>query len=70
MKILIVHNFYRQAGGEDVVFREEIRLLENAGHDVVTMTANNDEVVGGGALGDGIRSVWNRAFAARVYETV
>jgi glycosyltransferase involved in cell wall biosynthesis len=70
MKILIVHNFYRQPGGEDVVFREEVRLLRDAGHEVVTMTADNDEVVGGGSFRDGIRSVWNRGFAARVDETV
>jgi hypothetical protein len=36
MKILVVHNFYRQPGGEDVVFEAERALLERHGHEVVT----------------------------------
>lgn len=44
MKILMVHNPYQQAGGEDFVFQQERRMLQNTGHEVVTYLRNNDEV--------------------------
>lgn len=44
MKILMVHNPYQLAGGEDFVFEQERRMLHNAGHEVVTYLRNNDEV--------------------------
>ena len=44
MKIVLVHNFYRQAGGEDVVFQTEKRLLENAGHTVIPYVRSNMEL--------------------------
>jgi len=43
MKILIVHNFYQQPGGEDVVVRQERQLLERAGHKVVLYQRSNWE---------------------------
>src|ERR1039457_6533790 len=44
MKILLVHNSYQQPGGEDVVFEQERRLLELAGHTVITYRRSNWEV--------------------------
>jgi glycosyltransferase involved in cell wall biosynthesis len=44
MKILLVHNTYQQAGGEDVVFEQEKKGLERAGHQVVTYTRSNHEI--------------------------
>jgi glycosyltransferase involved in cell wall biosynthesis len=44
MKILMVHNTYREAGGEDVVFESERRLLERAGHTVVPYVRSNKEL--------------------------
>jgi len=44
MKIILVHNRYREAGGEDVVFESEKRLLQRAGHDVVTYERSNSEL--------------------------
>ena len=43
MKIIIVHNHYRQLGGEDLVFAQERELLERAGHEVVSYCRDNDE---------------------------
>jgi glycosyltransferase involved in cell wall biosynthesis len=43
MRILLVHNFYREPGGEDVVFAHERELLERNGHQVITYTRSNDE---------------------------
>jgi glycosyltransferase involved in cell wall biosynthesis len=44
MRIVLVHNLYRQAGGEDVVFRSEKRLLERAGHTVIPFVRSNMEL--------------------------
>lgn len=46
MNILIVHNRYREAGGEDVVADAEVELLRNAGHTVVTYFRDNHEIDG------------------------
>lgn len=44
MRILVVHNFYQQQGGEDEVVRTEIALLTAAGHQVFTYFRHNDEI--------------------------
>jgi glycosyltransferase involved in cell wall biosynthesis len=41
MKIIMVHNTYREAGGEDVVFENEKRLLQRNGHIVVPFVRSN-----------------------------
>ena len=50
MKIAVVHNTYQQAGGEDVVFEQERKLLESAGHQVVTYERSNHEIDGFSAM--------------------
>lgn len=44
MRILQVHNFYQQPGGEDAVLDDEKSLLESRGHEVVRYTRHNDEI--------------------------
>jgi glycosyltransferase involved in cell wall biosynthesis len=44
MKILIVHNAYQQAGGEDLVVECESRLLADNGHIVIEHRRHNDEL--------------------------
>ena len=46
MKVAIVHNTYRQPGGEDAVVAEETRLLESHGHKVVSYRRGNHELDG------------------------
>jgi glycosyltransferase involved in cell wall biosynthesis len=41
VKIALVHNAYQQAGGEDAVFEQECRMLENAGQKIVTYCRTN-----------------------------
>lgn len=43
MNILIIHNSYRQAGGEDVVVAQESELLRQHGHTVHTYVRSNHE---------------------------
>jgi len=46
MKILLVHNFYRQHGGESAVFEAERRMLLAAGHGVSCYTRDSHEIEG------------------------
>lgn len=50
LKVLVVHNSYQQAGGEDSVFEAEVRLLKEAGHQVSVLQVSNDEIKGPWAL--------------------
>lgn len=50
-RILQIHNFYQIPGGEDVVVRNEKRLLEEHGHQVFTYYRTNKELAEKGALG-------------------
>lgn len=59
MKVLLVHNYYQQRGGEDVVFEAETRLLEENGHRVLSYIARNTGLEGmsGGTLAR--KAIWN-----------
>lgn len=62
MKILLVHNTYQQAGGEDVVFQQEKQNLQRAGHYVATYERSNHEIEQFSALQRAMlvtRIVWN-----------
>jgi glycosyltransferase involved in cell wall biosynthesis len=61
MNLLLVHNFYQQPGGEDQVFAEEGKLLEQYGHRVSRFTMHNDEVEGMGKFALARKTIWNRS---------
>jgi glycosyltransferase involved in cell wall biosynthesis len=50
MKILFIHNFYQQFGGEDSVALAESRLLKEKGEEVLLWTRHNDEIKDYGVL--------------------
>jgi glycosyltransferase involved in cell wall biosynthesis len=61
IRILMVHNPYQQAGGEDAVVEAETQLLAEHGHAVVRYERNNDELRNGGgfqSLRAGFQAVW------------
>ncbi|PKM80399.1 MAG: glycosyl transferase family 1 [Firmicutes bacterium HGW-Firmicutes-14] len=60
MKILLVHNYYQQAGGEDQVFKEEFNLLQKYGHEVFTYRVNNDDINRLGKIRTSLYSIWNK----------
>ncbi|MBM3998938.1 MAG: glycosyltransferase [Planctomycetes bacterium] len=60
MKILVCHSYYRSVGGEDLSFDDEVRLLEQAGNDVVRFVRHNDELRDLGAWTAASRTLWNR----------
>lgn len=49
-RVLQIHNFYQIPGGEDVVVRNEKRLLSEHGHEVYTYYRSNGELEGRGPL--------------------
>ena len=59
MKIVVAHNFYQQAGGEDVVFNAEVELLREFGHQVVLFQVHNDSVKQMNRLALLANTVWN-----------
>ena len=60
MRVIVAHNFYQQAGGEDGVFAAEVDLLRRFGHEVETFTLRNDAVDQMGKLKALAATVWNR----------
>lgn len=61
MRILLLHNFYQKAGGEDVVFKTETALLKEKGHEVEHLTFDNKDIKDSltGKLLTGVRSIYN-----------
>lgn len=68
MRILLLHNAYRQRGGEDIVVEQERQLLQKHGHDVIEYHRSNKE------LGDDLlskllfaqRALWSRKAASEI----
>jgi glycosyltransferase involved in cell wall biosynthesis len=61
VKIVQVHNTYQRPGGEDVVFEQECRMLERAGHEVIAYRRSNwdaEAYRGVRLLGLAKRTVW------------
>lgn len=66
MRILLVHNYYQHAGGEDRVFADEADLLTANGHEVVRYTVDNDGLESAARLRLAVDTVWNRQSAAEI----
>ncbi len=61
-RVLLAHNFYREAGGEDAVYRNEQRLLEAHGIEVFTYERHNNETERYNPfqlVQHGVRVAWN-----------
>ncbi len=66
--VLLVHNYYRERGGEDQLFTVEARLLEQLGNRVVRYEDYNDRIQSG--LLAGLTSTWNQGSYERIREIV
>lgn len=69
MKILLIHNAYRERGGEDTVFEQESELLRCAGHEVIAYQRSNAEIEGYSPLRKlvlPIQLVWSSSAYAEV----
>ena len=69
-RILIVHNSYRQYGGEDSVVDAELALLRDHGHEVELYLRHNDEL---GAMAKGhaaLDALWSSRTSRDTSETI
>lgn len=60
MKVLVLHNYYQQPGGEDVVVARERELLEAYGHDVRLYSVSNETVRD---TWDTVRTAWQTIYS-------
>ena len=66
LRVLVVHNRYRQRGGEDAVVDAEIALLRDRGHAVELYARDNRELEGIGSLDAAAQALWSRRTAAEI----
>jgi glycosyltransferase involved in cell wall biosynthesis len=62
MRVLVLHNRYRNPGGEDRVVASETALLRSHGVEVMALEANND--------GNALRILGNAAWSRESYEKI
>lgn len=72
MRILFVHNYYQQRGGEDGVFQQEVSSLRENGHAVETVEFTNERFDGSliGNLLGAVKSLYNSQSARRVEQAI
>ncbi|HLI51275.1 MAG TPA: glycosyltransferase family 4 protein [Thermomicrobiaceae bacterium] len=61
--MLLAHNYYQQAGGEDQVFASESSMLRGRGHRVVEFVRDNRSIDVSGPMGQArlmSRTIWSR----------
>ena len=66
MKIFMVHNRYRDSGGEDLSFRMEVDMLRSNGCHVETLVEDNERVDQLGQVRTAMRSIWSPEIYRRV----
>jgi glycosyltransferase involved in cell wall biosynthesis len=59
LRILVLHNSYKEKGGEDSVFFREVELLRAHGHRVETHAVHNDQIDDWSTLERAVRPIWN-----------
>jgi glycosyltransferase involved in cell wall biosynthesis len=70
VNILIVHNFYKQAGGEDQCVAAEAELLASHGHRVVRYDVSNHAIDAMGRVNLAARTVWSRPAARELQDLI
>ena len=60
MRVAVLHNFYLDTGGEDVVFRSEGDLLRSYGHEVMGYTVSNEVIRQQGRWRSALLGMWNK----------
>ena len=70
MKVIVCHNYYRNRGGSDFVFEDEVGLLESRGHEVHRFTRDNEQFSLVGALSAAAGTIWNRPASSELADLV
>ncbi|MGR5973788.1 glycosyltransferase [Bacillus cereus] len=66
MRVLFIHNYYQQSGGEDNVVAQEMMLLKKYGLDVQLYSVHNDKIKQKGKLGKAKLAVEGRMVIYRI----
>lgn len=70
MRILQVHNFYQQPGGEDQVYLAEFDLLQRHGDIVEQYSVHNDSITGESKVKVALQTIWNQGSYARFQRVI
>lgn len=70
MRVLLVHNYYQQRGGEDQCFEDEIRVLTDHGVKVDCLSVHNDSIHERNKVGVALGTVWSRESARMIRERI
>jgi glycosyltransferase involved in cell wall biosynthesis len=70
VNILFLHNYYQQAGGEDLAFANEAALFESYGHKVVKFSVHNDRVRDMGLVSLAKATLWNSSIYEEIRELI
>ena len=74
LAVLLLHNRYRQRGGEDVMFEAESELLERHGHRVTRLVVDSSTIPEAMTVRDQVglaaRTVWSRPAARAVRRAI
>ncbi|HSM83766.1 MAG TPA: glycosyltransferase family 4 protein [Nodosilinea sp.] len=73
LRCLFLHNYYQQAGGEDLSMAAEIEILRQAHHTVELLAWHNDaiaDLAGAEKLSLFWQTTWNSASKRRVYDAL
>jgi len=70
MRILVVHNYYQQPGGEDTVFTAETELLRRYGHEVIEYTERNDRIDSMNIGAVALNTIWSRNSKIKISEII
>lgn len=69
MNIVVCHNYFRERGGEDQVFEDEVGLLRAGGHEVVEFVRRNTEMSGIDVSLIAVQAPWNRSAYKELLDT-
>jgi len=70
MRIISLHNYYKQPGGEDTAFSSELKLLRDHGHEVFEYTDNNARVDAMHPLSAAAQAIWSIPSVKRLKKTL
>lgn len=70
LRVMMVHNAYQQAGGEDGVVEAELALLRSHGHEVHELRRHNDEIAAMNPVKAAGQAVWSAASHSQARELI
>ncbi len=70
MRILLVHNYYQEPGGEDVVFKAEFELLKKKHISVITYTDYNKRLRNANFFKIATNAIWSRKTYLKIYNLI